>query len=138
MGGVGIFLSTVAVWVLAVYLVDWKVLGTPYLPFMICSAGLFLLGLADDIFNMDPQHKLAAQFVIVSILMIFGFRLDWTFSKTANRSTANCSTSDALRHAVRADRAGTTRRLPCSAIACLCDDHSTSPAIHPRRAASGH
>ena len=84
MGGVSIFVSTVAVWVMGGKFLDWNIFGLPYLPMILCAAGIFGLGLADDIFNVDPQHKLAAQFVIVSILMIFGFRLDWTFSKTAN------------------------------------------------------
>ena len=51
---------------------------------MLCAGAMFAIGLADDILNMDPQHKLAAQIVITSILMIFGFRLEWTLSKTAN------------------------------------------------------
>ncbi|MFC1823756.1 hypothetical protein ACFL9T_13680 [Thermodesulfobacteriota bacterium] len=84
MGGVGIFISTMSVWVLAVNLLDWPNLGLPYLPMIICAAVMFALGLADDIFNMDPQHKLAAQIIIISTLMLFGFRLEWTFSKTAN------------------------------------------------------
>ena len=42
------------------------------------------LRLADDILNIDPQHKLAGQIIITSILMFFGFRLGWTDSKTIN------------------------------------------------------
>lgn len=84
MGGVGIFLSTIAVWVGAGIVAGWQELLGSYLPVALCASGMFLLGLFDDIFNMDPQHKLAAQIVITSILMIFGFRLDWTFSRTAN------------------------------------------------------
>jgi UDP-GlcNAc:undecaprenyl-phosphate GlcNAc-1-phosphate transferase len=84
MGGAAIFISTMTVWILAVSFIDWPIFGLPYLPMVLCASGIFAMGLADDIFNMDPQHKLAAQIVITSILMLFGFRLDWTFSKTAN------------------------------------------------------
>ncbi|MFC1866643.1 glycosyl transferase [Thermodesulfobacteriota bacterium] len=84
MGGVGIFFSFIVVWVIAVNIIDWKTLGIPYLPIVLCAAGMFVLGLLDDIFNMVPQHKLVGQIVITSILIIFGFRLDWTVSKTMN------------------------------------------------------
>ncbi len=84
MGGAAIFFSTMTVWVLAVNFIDWPIFGLPYLPMVLCASGIFAMGLVDDIFNMDPQHKLAAQIVITSILMLFGFMLDWTFSKTAN------------------------------------------------------
>ena len=84
MGGVAIYLSAIIIWFSAVSFLGWKNLGLPFLPIILCASGMFVLGLADDIFEMDPQHKLAAQIVITSILMIFGFKLDWTFSKTAN------------------------------------------------------
>ena len=84
MGGAVIFLSTISIWTLSANLMDWRAFGLPFLPMVLCASGVFVLGMADDIFNMDPQHKFAAQIVIVSILMIFGFRLDWTFSKTVN------------------------------------------------------
>ncbi|MDP6179278.1 MAG: hypothetical protein QGG48_05245 [Desulfatiglandales bacterium] len=84
MGGVSLFLSIMTIWITASYLMGWPIFGLPYLPVVLCASGIFALGLADDIFNIDPQHKLAAQIVIASILMIFGFRLDWTLSKTAD------------------------------------------------------
>jgi UDP-GlcNAc:undecaprenyl-phosphate GlcNAc-1-phosphate transferase len=84
MGGIGIFISFMAAWLLAVNVMGWQNFGQSYLPMIICASGIFALGLADDIFNMTPQHKLAAQIVVTSILIIFGFRLSWTFSKTVN------------------------------------------------------
>ncbi|MBN2061451.1 MAG: hypothetical protein JW882_13650 [Deltaproteobacteria bacterium] len=84
MGGIGIFAPFIVVWFLAVWIIDWKTLGHPFLPMVLCASGIFILGLADDIYNMVPQHKLAGQIVITSILIIFGFRLDWTFFKTIN------------------------------------------------------
>lgn len=84
LGGVAVFLSTWAVWMPAAFTQGWGAFAQPLLPLVLCATGTFLLGLADDILNMDPQHKLAAQIIIASIFMIFGFRLDWVGSKTAN------------------------------------------------------
>ncbi|MFH1124329.1 MAG: glycosyl transferase [Pseudomonadota bacterium] len=84
LGGVAIFVATLAVWLFSLNFLDWKSLGLPYLPMILCATGIFVLGLTDDIVNMDPQHKLASQIVIISVLVFFGFRLDWTFSKTIN------------------------------------------------------
>ena len=84
MGGISIYVSYITVWFLAMYLMDWPTFSLSHLPIVLCASGIFALGLADDIYNMFPQHKLVAQIVITSILIIFGFRLDWTFSKTIN------------------------------------------------------
>lgn len=84
LGGVAIFLSTLVVWIIAVNNTDWLTFGKPYLAILLCGAGIFILGLVDDLFNIDPQHKLAGQIVITSVLLFFGFRLDWTISRTAN------------------------------------------------------
>jgi UDP-GlcNAc:undecaprenyl-phosphate GlcNAc-1-phosphate transferase len=43
---------------------------------------MFVLGLVDDLRTMDPQHKLAGQIVVASILVFLGFRLEWTSYKT--------------------------------------------------------
>ncbi|MGD9041888.1 MAG: glycosyl transferase, partial [Desulfobacteraceae bacterium] len=84
MGGVSIFLSFMIVWVLGGRFVDFPTFSLPFLPMLLCAAGIFFLGLADDIFNMDPQHKLAGQIIITSILVFFGLRLQWTDSNTIN------------------------------------------------------
>lgn len=84
LGGVAIFVSTLAVWLGADWVSGWRSLGSSYLPMIFCAAAMFSIGLADDILNMDPQHKIAAQIVITSVLMIFGFGLEWTIYKTAN------------------------------------------------------
>ncbi len=84
LGGVSIFCVMTTVWILSSACTSWITFARPYLPMMLCATGIFLLGLADDIFNMDPQHKLAGQVVITSILMFFGFRLEWTNSETIN------------------------------------------------------
>jgi len=84
LGGVSIVTAMITVWVLAAALTDWSVFGQPYLVMILCSGGIFVLGLADDIFNMDPQHKLAGQVIIAAILIFFGYRLGWTDSQTVN------------------------------------------------------
>ncbi len=82
MGGVGIFVAMLTAWFTGVLWSGWNGFGEPFLPVVLCASGIFLLGLADDIFNMDPQHKLAGQVIITAILLFFGFRLGWTDSKT--------------------------------------------------------
>lgn len=84
MGGVSIFASYMIVWGLGGSLVDFPLFSMPFLPMFLCAMGIFCLGLADDIFNMDPQHKLAGQIIITSILVFFGVRLEWTQSNTIN------------------------------------------------------
>jgi len=84
LGGVSIFCAMMTVWVAAAMYSGWIVYGRPYLPMIVCAAAVFALGLADDIFSIAPQHKLAGQIVITSILMFFGFRLGWTDSATIN------------------------------------------------------
>ena len=84
LGGVSIFCAMMTVWAAAAMYSGWTVYGRPYLPMIVCAAAVFALGLADDIFNIAPQHKLAGQIVITSILMFFGFRLGWTDSETIN------------------------------------------------------
>ena len=84
LGGVSIFFSYMIVWVLGGRLVDFPTFSLPFLPMLLCATGIFCLGLADDIFNMDPQHKLAGQIIITCILVFFGLRLEWTDSNTIN------------------------------------------------------
>jgi UDP-GlcNAc:undecaprenyl-phosphate GlcNAc-1-phosphate transferase len=84
LGGIGIFISMILVWFLSVFYLDWSNYGRPFIPLILCCTAMFGLGLADDIFDMDPQHKLAGQIIIASVLVFFGFRLGWTDSKTVN------------------------------------------------------
>jgi UDP-GlcNAc:undecaprenyl-phosphate/decaprenyl-phosphate GlcNAc-1-phosphate transferase len=84
LGGIGIFCSTTAVWGVLAFVLGWKTYGNPYLPMMACASGVFLLGFADDIRDMDPQHKLAGQIMITCIAVFLGLRLSWTGSNTLN------------------------------------------------------
>lgn len=84
LGGIGIFCSVLGVWIILCRVLGWEAYGKPYLPLMLCAAGMFLLGLVDDIRNMDPQHKLAGQIVIACVIVFLGLRLSWTGSNTVN------------------------------------------------------
>jgi UDP-GlcNAc:undecaprenyl-phosphate/decaprenyl-phosphate GlcNAc-1-phosphate transferase len=84
LGGVSLFAAMVGTWAVAVTLLGWKEYGQPYLPMVLCASGIFFLGLVDDLLNMDPQHKLAGQIVLASVLVYFGFRLEWTSYKGVN------------------------------------------------------
>ncbi len=54
------------------------------MPLLLCGFGMFLLGLWDDFRNLSPQTKLAGQIVLASVLVFFGYKVDWFVSKTAN------------------------------------------------------
>jgi len=84
LGGVAIFFAMMAVWIAGALHAGWSFYGRPYVPMALCFTAMFLLGLADDIFDMDPQHKLAGQIVIASVLVFFGVRLGWTDSRSIN------------------------------------------------------
>ena len=82
MGGVAIFVSTMAIWLVTASLLGWGSFRKPFIPIALCASGMFVLGLVDDLRTMDPQHKLAGQIVVASILVFLGFRLEWTSYKT--------------------------------------------------------
>jgi UDP-GlcNAc:undecaprenyl-phosphate GlcNAc-1-phosphate transferase len=72
MGGVSIFLTTVAVYFLFVPLTRESliVIGA--------SSLLFIVGLLDDILNIKPYQKLFGQVIGTAIVIGFGLRLPWT------------------------------------------------------------
>ncbi len=84
LGGVSIFCSMMAAWFLGAWLSGLDTFPDAYLILLLCAGGIFALGLTDDIVNMDPQHKLAGQIIITSLLLFFGFRLEWTQYQTIN------------------------------------------------------
>lgn len=49
---------------------------------VVCGALIFVAGLADDIFSLEPFTKLVVQIAIASVLLFFGYRLQWTTSLT--------------------------------------------------------
>jgi UDP-GlcNAc:undecaprenyl-phosphate GlcNAc-1-phosphate transferase len=49
---------------------------------LLCSAGLFLVGLASDLFTLRPSTKLVAIVVVATAFLVFGSRLYWSNSLT--------------------------------------------------------
>ncbi len=48
----------------------------------LCSAALFLVGTASDLFALKPSTKLVAVIAIASVFLFFGYRLHWSESLT--------------------------------------------------------
>jgi UDP-GlcNAc:undecaprenyl-phosphate GlcNAc-1-phosphate transferase len=49
---------------------------------IVCAAIIFATGLADDIWSLKASTKLVIQIALASVLLSFGFRLNWTVSLT--------------------------------------------------------
>lgn len=84
LGGVSLFVTLMAVWQLASLQLGLFSLIKPLVPLALGCLAIFLLGLADDLFDINPQHKLVGQIIIASLLVIFGFQVNWFTSRTAN------------------------------------------------------
>jgi len=76
-GGVAIAITTIGC---AIGFSDAVALVVP----LGCGALIFLVGLADDIRGFRPGTKLVAQIAMASVLLFFGYRLDWAESLTLN------------------------------------------------------
>ena len=84
-GGISIFSSMMAVWLISsVGFFNSQNYIYPLLPVALGGTAMFLLGLVDDISEINPQVKLIGQVVVASVLVIFGFQFHWFESKTAN------------------------------------------------------
>jgi len=84
LGGVSIFFTLMVVWQLASFVLGFYTSIKPLLPLALCGMAIFLLGLVDDLLEINPQHKLVGQVIIASVLVIFGFQINWFESMTAN------------------------------------------------------
>ncbi len=84
LGGVSIFLTLMVVWLIASVAIGFNASFRPLFPLALGCITIFLVGLADDLFEINPQHKLVGQIIIASILVIFGFQVNWFESLTAN------------------------------------------------------
>jgi UDP-GlcNAc:undecaprenyl-phosphate GlcNAc-1-phosphate transferase len=84
LGGVSIFAALFVVWMLASFLVGFHSSTRPLAPLAFGGIAIFLLGLFDDLFDINPQHKLVGQIIVASLLVIFGFQVHWFASETAN------------------------------------------------------
>jgi UDP-GlcNAc:undecaprenyl-phosphate/decaprenyl-phosphate GlcNAc-1-phosphate transferase len=71
-GGVAIFLAFLAGHILG----SWAhVSGLTLL--LVCSSGMFVLGLVDDVARLKPQAKLVVQIAIATSFTMYGMRLHW-------------------------------------------------------------
>ena len=84
LGGVSIFFTLMVVWQLTSFIFGYYSSIKPLLPLALGGLAIFLLGLMDDLFEINPQHKLVGQVIIASVLVIFGFQVNWFESMTAN------------------------------------------------------
>ena len=76
LGGVAVAL-TVAIGLL-VFGGGWRAIGV-----LLGSVGvMFVTGLVDDLRSLRPSTKLVVQIAVASVLLSFGFRLNWTVSLT--------------------------------------------------------
>jgi UDP-GlcNAc:undecaprenyl-phosphate/decaprenyl-phosphate GlcNAc-1-phosphate transferase len=74
-GGVGI--ATVVFVCALVFGLLWR------MPVLIAAAGaMFVVGLVDDVLSLKPATKLVAQLAMASVLVHFGYRLNWVESLT--------------------------------------------------------
>ncbi len=53
---------------------------------MLCSAGMFVLGLVDDMFGLKPYSKLVGQIVFSTAFTLFGVRLQWLESPVLDQA----------------------------------------------------
>ncbi len=84
LGGVSLFIALMAAWQLSFVKLGLYSAIRPLVPLTLGCLAIFLLGLADDLFDINPQHKLVGQIIIASLLVIFGFQVNWFTSRTAN------------------------------------------------------
>ncbi|MBD0371754.1 MAG: hypothetical protein ICV60_13015 [Pyrinomonadaceae bacterium] len=78
LGGVSIWLSVITTYLIFIPHTPygWVVIGS--------STFLFLVGLADDIFNAKPYQKLIGQVMGAAFVIYYGLSLPWTSSHTVN------------------------------------------------------
>jgi UDP-GlcNAc:undecaprenyl-phosphate GlcNAc-1-phosphate transferase len=62
LGGVSIFITLMVVWQLVCFKFGLYASIKPLLPLALGCVGIFLLGLVDDLFDTNPQHKLVQCF----------------------------------------------------------------------------
>jgi len=56
--------------------------GSKLIVLLLAGTLIFIVGIADDLFALKPSTKLIAEIAVASLLVFFGFRLQWTASLT--------------------------------------------------------
>lgn len=80
-GGVGIFLGFVIS-----FLMDTPMQLEGEALLLLCSTGMFLLGLLDDVVHLKPYAKLIGQIVVSAIFTMYGMRLHWLPSEVFDQA----------------------------------------------------
>jgi len=75
LGGVGFFIP----FLISMFLYSFFVKGFEIVDFLICILPIFLLGLYDDLFGINPIVKLAAQIFASVVAFNLGFRIDYIY-----------------------------------------------------------
>jgi UDP-GlcNAc:undecaprenyl-phosphate/decaprenyl-phosphate GlcNAc-1-phosphate transferase len=85
LGGIGIFVSLMAAWQLGGLASGRYADLIPILaPVALGGTAIFILGLVDDILDINPHYKLIGQVVAASAMVFLGVQLNWFPSETAN------------------------------------------------------
>jgi UDP-GlcNAc:undecaprenyl-phosphate GlcNAc-1-phosphate transferase len=85
LGGVGIFFAFVCSFILLFIVFAYRLPSDfPIIPLLFSGAAIFILGLADDLFEINSQYKMVGQVIIASVMVFSGFHIDWFGSMTAN------------------------------------------------------
>jgi UDP-GlcNAc:undecaprenyl-phosphate GlcNAc-1-phosphate transferase len=56
--------------------------GSKLIVLLLAGTLIFIVGITDDLFALKPSTKLIAEIAVASLLVFFGFRLQWTASLT--------------------------------------------------------
>ncbi len=75
LGGVGFFIP----FLFSMFMYSFFVKGFEIVDFLICILPVFLLGLYDDLFGINPLVKLAAQIFASLVAFNLGFRIDYIY-----------------------------------------------------------
>jgi len=85
LGGIGIFISLMAAWqvggLVSGRYAEFILLLTPV---ALGGVAIFILGLIDDILDINPHYKLIGQVMVASVMVFFGVQVNWFASETVN------------------------------------------------------
>ncbi len=85
LGGIGIFISLMAAWQLGGLVSGRYADFIPLLtPVALGGAAIFILGLIDDILDINPHYKLIGQVIVASVMVFLGVQANWFVSESAN------------------------------------------------------
>lgn len=85
LGGIGIFVSLMVAWQVG-GLISGRYADfiPPLAPVALGGAAIFILGLIDDILDINPHYKLIGQVMVASVMVFLGVQVAWFASETAN------------------------------------------------------